>query len=257
MTRVALVQLDVSDTEEVEARIERAAAMVEGLTDVDLAVLPELWHVGAFDLESAKAHAQPIDGPLVTRMRAAARAAGIWLHMGSFAELAGGDRYNTSVVIDPEGDIAATYRKLHLFGWADGEPSVMTAGESLVVLPTPLGATGLATCYDLRFPELYRRLVDSGAEVFLMASGWPTPRIEHWSILARARAIEDEAWVVACNSAGTHVGTTMGGRSVVVDPRGTVVAEAGEGEEILYADVDPDLPRQWRSAFPVLTDRVL
>jgi predicted amidohydrolase len=257
MTRVALVQLDVSDTEEVAARIDRAAGLIEGLTGVDLAVLPELWHVGAFDLEAAKQYAEPLDGPLVTRMRDAARTAGIWLHMGSFAELAGGKRYNTSVVIDPSGDVAATYRKLHLFGWADGEPSVMTAGESLVVLPTPLGATGLATCYDLRFPELYRRLVDSGAEVFLMASGWPTPRIEHWSVLARARAIEDEAWVVACNSAGTHVGTTMGGRSVVVDPRGTVVAEAGEGEEILYAEVDPDLPRQWRSSFPVLTDRVL
>ena len=92
MTRVALVQLDVSDTEEVADRIERAASLVEGLTDVDLAVLPELWHVGAFDLERAKAHAEPIDGPLVTRMREAARTAGIWLHMGSFAELAGGHR---------------------------------------------------------------------------------------------------------------------------------------------------------------------
>jgi predicted amidohydrolase len=257
MTRAALIQLDVSDTETVPDRIERAAGLVESLTGVDLAVLPELWHVGAFDLEGATAYAEPLDGPLVTRMRDAARTAGTWLHMGSFAELDGEHRYNTSVVIDAAGDVVATYRKLHLFGWEDGEPSVMTAGGSLVVLPTPLGATGLATCYDLRFPELYRRLVDSGAEVFLMASGWPTPRIDHWSVLARARAIENQCWVVACNSAGTHAGTTMGGRSVVIDPRGTVVAEAGQGEEVLYADVDPDLPRAWRRSFPVLTDRVL
>jgi predicted amidohydrolase len=257
MTRVALIQLDVSDTEAVDARIERAAGLVESLVDVDLAVLPELWHVGAFDLEGAKEHAQPLDGPLVTRMRESARAAGVWLHMGSFAELAGADRFNTSVVIDADGDVVATYRKIHLFGWEDGEPSVMSAGDSLVVLPTPLGATGLATCYDLRFPELYRRLVDSGAETFLMASGWPSPRIDHWSVLARARAIEDQAWVVACNSAGTHAGTVMGGRSVVVDPRGTVIAEAGTGEEILYADIDPGLTRTWRGSFPVLTDRVL
>jgi predicted amidohydrolase len=257
MTRVALIQLDVNDSETIAERIERAGALVEGLVDVDLAVLPELWHVGAFDLESARAHAEPMDGPVVTRMRAAARTAGIWLHAGSFAELSGGNRYNTSVVIDPSGDVVATYRKQHLFGWEDGEPSVMTAGDTLVVLPTPLGATGLATCYDLRFPELYRRLVDSGTETFLMASGWPMPRIEHWSILARARAIENQAWVVACNTAGTHNGVLMGGRSVVVDPRGTVVAEAGDDEEILYAEVDPAAVREWRQAFPALTDRRL
>jgi predicted amidohydrolase len=257
MTRVALVQLDSSDSETPADRLERAAGIVEGLVDVDLAVLPELWHVGAFDLEGAKAEAQPIDGPVVTRMRAAAKAAGLTLHMGSFAEAAGGNRYNTSVVIDADGEILATYRKQHLFGWEDGEPSVMTAGDSLTVLPTGLGATGLATCYDLRFPELFRRLLDSGAETFLLASGWPVARIEHWSILTRARAIEDQAWVVACNSAGTHNGVQMGGRSIVVDPRGAVVAEAGTDEEILYADVDPAAVRAWRMAFPVLADRRL
>jgi predicted amidohydrolase len=257
MTRVALIQLDVNDTETPHERIERVGTIVEGLTGVDLAVLPELWHVGAFDLDAARENAEPMDGAVVTRMRAAAATAGIWLHAGSFAELAGGHRYNTSVVLDPSGDVVATYRKQHLFGWEDGEPSVMTAGDTLVVLPTPLGATGLATCYDLRFPELYRRLVDSGAETFLMASGWPMPRIDHWSILARARAIENQAWVVACNTAGTHAGVQMGGRSVVVDPRGAVVAEAGQDEEILYADVDPGAAAEWRRAFPVLADRRL
>ncbi len=255
MTRVALIQLDVNDAETVAERVERAGRIVEGLVDVDLAVLPELWHVGAFDLEAAREHAEPLDGLVVTRMRAAAAKAGIWLHTGSFAELAGGHRYNTSVVLDRSGDILATYRKQHLFGWEDGEPSVMTAGDTLVVLPTPLGATGLATCYDLRFPELYRRLVDSGTETFLMASGWPMPRIEHWSVLLRARAIENQAWVVACNTAGTHNGVLMGGRSAVIDPRGTVVAEAGDDEEILYAEVDPAAVREWRLAFPVLADR--
>jgi predicted amidohydrolase len=257
MTRVALIQLDVSSTETPAARVERAAAMVRGLEGVDLAVLPELWHVGAFDLELARAESQPLDGPVITAMREAARHAGIWLHAGSVAELAGAERFNTSVVIDPSGDVVATYRKLHLFGWEDGEPSVMTAGVSPVILPTPLGATGLATCYDLRFPELYRRLVDSGAETFLMASGWPEPRIGHWTVLAQARAIENQAWVVACNSAGTHAGVLMGGRSIVVDPRGTVVAEAGSAEEILYAEVDPEVARTWRRSFPVLADRIL
>ena len=257
MTRVALIQLDVSSTETSEDRVARTAALVRGLRDVELAVLPELWHVGAFDLDAARAQAQPLDGPVMTAMSAAARDAGVWLHAGSVAELDRGDRFNTSVVIDPSGDVVATYRKVHLFGWEDGEPSVMTAGTSPVILPTPLGATGLATCYDLRFPELFRRLVDSGAETFLMASGWPQTRIGHWTVLAQARAIENQAWVVACNSAGTHAGVVMGGRSIVVDPQGVVVAEAAHAEQILYADVDPEAARSWRHTFPVLPDRVL
>lgn len=257
MTRVALVQLDSSDLETPAARVARAAGLVEGMRDVELVVLPELWSVGAFDLAQAKEYAEPLDGPVVTRMRDAARQAGIWLHAGSFPELDRGHRYNTSVVIDPSGDVVATYRKQHLFGWDAGEPSVMTAGDSLVVLPTPLGATGLATCYDLRFPELFRRLVDSGTETFLLASGWPKARIEHWAILTRARAIENQAWVIACNSAGNHAGVAMGGRSVVVDPQGVVVVEAGDAEEILVADVDPTAVREWRMSFPALTDRRL
>ena len=257
MTKVALVQLDVSDAESVTDRIARTAGMVESIVDADLIVLPELWHVGAFDLKNAKAHAEPFDGPLVARMREAAIKANTTLHMGSFAELVGDKRHNTAVLIDPAGDILATYRKIHLFGWEEGEPSVMTAGESCVVLPTPLGATGLATCYDLRFPEMFRRLVDSGAETFLLDSGWPSPRINHWTVLAQARAIENQAWMIACNSAGTHAGVEMGGSSIVVDPRGNVVAQAGVSEEILIVDIDVDVARTWRRQFPVLADRVL
>ena len=257
MTKVALVQLDVSDTESVADRIARAAGIVESIVDADLIVLPELWHVGAFDLKNAKAYAEPFDGPLVARMREAAVKANTTLHMGSFAELVGETRHNTAVLIDQAGDVLATYRKIHLFGWEDGEPSVMTAGESCVVLPTPLGATGLATCYDLRFPEMFRRLVDSGAESFLLDSGWPSPRINHWTVLAQARAIENQAWMIACNSAGTHAGVEMGGSSIVVDPRGNVIAQAGIDEEVLVVDIDIDIARTWRRQFPVLADRVL
>jgi predicted amidohydrolase len=133
----------------------------------------------------------------------------------------------------------------------------MSAGTGLSVAQTPLGPTGLVTCYDLRFPELFRALVTKGAATFLLTSGWPAERIEHWSLLARARAIEDQAWVIACNTAGTHNGVRMGGHSVVVDPMGTVVAEAGEDEQVLYADIDPDLATTWRESFPVLADRRL
>ncbi|HYJ75438.1 MAG TPA: nitrilase-related carbon-nitrogen hydrolase, partial [Kineosporiaceae bacterium] len=116
---------------------------------------------------------------------------------------------------------------------------------------------GLATCYDLRFPELYRRLVDAGARLVLVPAAWPVARVEAWTLLGRARAIEDQIVVVQCNTGGTHAGVRMGGRSQVVDATGAVLAEAGDGEEVLVVDVDPDAVGAWREAFPVLADRRL
>mgnify|MGYP003847780571 CR=1 FL=1 len=131
----------------------------------------------------------------------------------------------------------------------------MSGGDELFVVETPLGATGLATCYDLRFPELFRALTDGGASAFLLTSGWPTPRIEHWDILTRARAIENQAYVLACNESGTHGGVPIAGGSMVIDPQGEVLAEAGPGEEILSVGIDPARVAAWRGAFPALEDR--
>ncbi len=257
--RVALIQLDVSGTESVADRVVRGLGLVrQASKDADLVVLPELWHVGAFDLAGAREHAEPIDGPLVTALREVAAATGTWVHGGSFAERAAeGVRHNTAILIGPDGSLAGVYRKIHLFGFEEGERTVMTAGDDLVVVPSPLGPTGLATCYDLRFPEQFRGLTAAGASAFLLCSGWPDQRIDHWSVLARARAIEDQAWVVACNEVGTHAGVTLGGRSMVIDPMGRVVAEGGTKEEIVHATIDPAMPSAWRVDFPVLPDRRL
>ena len=253
---VALIQLDCNSTEPVPDRIARAHALVaEAAKRAQVVVLPELWHVGAFDMEAARANAEPIDGPLVTGLAAAAKEHGVWLHGGSFTEVTpDGEHFNTSVLFTPDGQVAASYRKIHLFGFTGGETTVFTGGEELVVVDTPLGPTGIATCYDLRFPELFRALIAGDATVFLMCSGWPTPRIAHWDLLAQARAIENEAWVIACNQVGRQGPVTLGGHSIVVDPKGNVVAQAGGAETILYADIDPELPQQWRQEFPVLQD---
>ena len=252
---VALIQLDCSSTEPVESRIARAHRMIgEAAAKAELVVLPELWHCGAFDIDAARTNAEPIDGPLVTALAAAAKEHGIWLHGGSFAEIDGGDHYNTSVLFTPDGRLAANYRKIHLFGFEGGETVLMSGGEELVVVDTPLGPTGLATCYDLRFPELFRALTAGDATAVVMCSGWPTPRIEHWDVLTRARAIEDQMWIIACNEVGEQPGITLGGHSVVVDPKGNVVAQAGEEETILYAQIDPELSGQWRAQFPALKD---
>ncbi len=256
---VALIQLEVSDGEPVPERIERAIGLTAAeARTADLVVLPELWHTGAFALDAVSRHAQPLDGDLVTRLRGVAAEAGVWIHGGSFAERTQDGRvFNTSVVLDPSGDVAAVYRKIHLFGFDEGEAAVLSAGTQVVTVPTPLGVTGLATCYDLRFPELFRALTDRDATAVVIPSGWPQRRIAHWTLLARARAVENQTFVLACNTAGTHAGVEMGGRSLIIDPQGTVLAEAGMQEQVLRAEIDPDQVDQWRAAFPVLADRVL
>lgn len=254
--RLGLIQLDCSSSEPVASRVTRGLELVDRTArDVDLVMLPELWHVGAFDVDAAREHAQPIDGPLVSALGGLAAQHSTWLHGGSFCELADdGNHYNTSVLFGPDGSLMASYRKVHLFGFDGGETVLMSGGDELFVVETPLGPTGLATCYDLRFPELFRALTEGGATAFLLTSGWPTPRIEHWDILTRARAIENQAWFVACNEVGAQPGIQLGGHSVVVDPKGAVVAQAGTQEEVLFVDIDPEASTRWRAEFPVLDD---
>ena len=116
-------------------------------------------------------------------------------------------------------------------------------------------AAGLSTCYDLRFPELYRAQVERGAQLFLVPAAWPAPRVSHWSLLGRARAVENQSFLVAVNTAGTHAGHAMGGRSQIVSPRGAVLAEAGTGEEVLSVELDLSEVTTYRAEFPVLADR--
>ncbi len=254
--RVALVQLDCSTSESVPDRIVRTLGLVDEVAPgADLLLLPELWPSGAFDIDRAREYAESIDGPVVTALGALAAKHGIWLHGGSVCELGDdGQHYNTSLLFAPDGRLVASYRKIHLFGFAGGETTLMTGGEELVVVDTPLGPTGLATCYDLRFPEMFRALTEGGATAVLLTSGWPTPRVEHWDILTRARAIENQLLFLACNEVGSQPGVDLGGHSVAVDAKGVVLAQAGNGEEVLVVEVDPAVTTQWRETFPVLSD---
>jgi predicted amidohydrolase len=252
--RVHVIQLAYGDDESPEQRTARVADLVRAQRGADLVVLPELWPQGGFCYDRWEEQAQGLDGPVVEAMRDAARELGATLHMGSLVERdEAGRLFNTSVLLGADGDLLTTYRKVHLFGFGEGEPKLMTPGDGPVVLDT----LGLATCYDLRFPEMFRALLDRGAEVVLMPAAWPAQRVQHWRLLARARAVENQSYVVACNTAGTHAGVPMGGHSMVVDPWGERVAEAGEAEEVLVVDLDPTLVRRTRESFPVLADRRL
>lgn len=256
--RASLIQIAVNEGESVVSRRSRAADLVREQSGSDLVVLPELWTVGAFAYEQFETEAEPLDGPTYGAMAAAARDAGVWLHAGSFVERAGdGSLYNTALVLSPTGELAATYRKIHRFGFDQGEAVLMSAGESLTTVALPEQTLGLATCYDLRFPELFRGLVDAGATTLVVSAGWPARRRGHWTLLNRARAVEDQSYVLACGTAGTNGGVEQAGHSLVVDPWGEVLAEAGPGEEVLTVDLDPKKVAETRDQFPALKDRRL
>ncbi|MEU2910351.1 carbon-nitrogen family hydrolase [Streptomyces massasporeus] len=256
--RASVIQIAVNEDESVEARRRRVAASVREQAGADLVVLPELWTTGAFAYEEFGREAEPLEGPTYEAMAKAASDAGVWLHAGSIPERdPDGPLYNTSLVFSPSGDLAAAYRKIHRFGFDKGEAVLMGAGAELVTVRLPETTLGLSTCYDLRFPELYRGLVDAGAETLVVSAGWPERRRSHWTLLAQARAVENQAFVVACGTAGTHAGVPQAGHSIVVDPWGEVLARAGAGEEVLAVEFDPGKAAATREQFPALKDRML
>ncbi len=266
--KIALIQLAYGDSETPADRLQRVCGLVREQRGHDLIVLPELWSAGAFDYRRWPEREQQVDGEITAALGAVARGIGAVVHTGSIVERPpdepgpeGRGLWNTSVIVGPDGGVCATYRKIHRFGFGSGEPKLMEAGSDVVVvdLPAPVDSlkVGISTCYDLRFPELYRRQIDLGAEMLLLASAWPAARVDAWRTLLKARAIENQCFVVACNTAGTHANTEMGGRSAVIDPWGNVLAEAGINDEALSAEIDPTQVEQWRDRFPILTDRRL
>jgi predicted amidohydrolase len=257
--RATLLQIDVDPAEQPARRRARVAAMVRAQAGADLVVLPELWPVGAFAADLFPVEAEPVEGgPTAEAMGAAASDAGVWLHAGSIVERdPEGPLYNTSLVFAPDGEIHAVYRKIHRFGFDRGEAALMSPGDALVTVRHPEAVVGLATCYDLRFPEMFRLLVDAGAELLVLPAGWPARRLAHWRVLVQARAIECQAYVIACGTSGTHAGVEQAGHSMVVDPWGTVLCEAGPDEQVLAVDLEPSLVASTRAEFPVLRDRRL
>jgi predicted amidohydrolase len=254
--KLSLVQFEPD--ERTAANVETAATFVaEAASDgADLVVLPEIWNVGYFAFDAYEAEAEPVDGPTATRMSALAADHGVHLHAGSIVERdEDGSLYNTSLLFDADGNRLDVYRKMHLFGYESEESKLLTPGERVVTVETELGTVGMTTCYDLRFPELYRALRDAGADLFLVTSAWPQARLDHWRLLTRTRAVEDQVFLAAANLTGTNGGVELGGNSVVVDPWGTPRANAGQDEGVTTVDVDLDAVERIRGEFPALADR--
>jgi predicted amidohydrolase len=253
--QLALVQFEPE--EEKDANIDKATTYVEEAArkGADLVLLPEIWNVGYFAFDEYADGAEPLDGPTAAQMADLAAEHDTYLHAGSIVERDGDDLYNTSLLFGPDGTVIDTYRKMHLFGYESEESQLLTPGERIVTADTGFGTVGMTTCYDLRFPELYRALRDAGADLFLITSAWPQARLDHWRLLNRTRAVENQVFLAAANLVGQNGGVELGGNSTVVDPWGVPRANAGHDEGVTIADVDLGAVERVRSEFPSLADR--
>lgn len=203
--------------------------------------------------------------PSLAAVREAARLNGIWVHLGSLALRGEGDKFvNRAFVIDPAGAIVARYDKMHLFdvdlptGESWRESATYQAGSGAVVVGgTPVGSLGLTICYDLRFPAIFERLSEAGAQVIAVPAAFTVPTgTAHWHVLLRARAIEAGLFVVAAAQSGEHDdGRTTFGHSLVIDPWGEVIVDGGEGEKLLFAEIDLARIAEVRSRIPVMSHR--
>ncbi|GAA0797761.1 carbon-nitrogen hydrolase family protein [Spirilliplanes yamanashiensis] len=263
--RVAVCQLN--------SRADRAEnlAVARGLLDraaaagADLAVLPE--YVDFLGPAAQAPKPEGIDGEFAAFFAAAARELGMWVHAGSFHETGPDDEhtYNTTLLFDRTGALTATYRKIHLYDVeipgrvSYQESRTVAAGSDVVIAAVDGVETGLSICYDLRFPELYRQLAVRGARVLVVPAAFMahTGR-DHWEVLLRARAIENQCYVVAAGQIGDHdPGRTCFGRSMVIDPWGTVVAQLPDEVGVAVADLDLDRLARIRRDVPSLANRRL
>ncbi len=238
---------------------------VAGRRGSELAVLPEIWTGIGFSSDTAYLDiAEPIPGPTTDLVAEKAKEYGMYV-VGSMYEQDGNVFYNSSPLIAPDGTILGKYWKTHLFdapNRPDIPPGIMEskkveAGTELPVFPTDAAKIGVSVCSDLRFPEVYRELALKGAEVIVCASAFLSPRFDHWEFFLRARATENQCWVVASGQYGIEPvsGTAFVGRSMIVDPWGTIVATAPDDEGVVTAEIDLAFADEVKRRYPLMDQR--
>ncbi len=259
--RVSLAQFDVQKGNP-RANWTRVQQLVAEANNqgAHIVVLPELWDIG-YALDKAKDLSSSLSGGLFSQVMALAKQHNIFI-LGSMIEKRGLGVCNTAAIVSPNRGVVGAYRKLHVFPLMD-EDKWITPGEAALTFDLPWGKSAVAICYDLRFPELFRRYAVEGAIITFMPAQWPHPRLEHFRTLVRARAIENQMYVVAVNRVGgddydhntESYATQFAGHSMVIDPWGETVIELGEGEGVYTIDVDLTAVEQIRHQMPVLTNR--
>ncbi len=249
--KVALIQLDTV-WQNKEKNFEKILSLLnqKDMKNVDLVCLPEMFATG-FTMQS-RPYGEKVNGPTFAFLKRLARDFSLFVQ-GTCIKSVSSKRYNCSVVINPSGEIMAEYYKIHPFSFLD-EHNHYDKGKKPALFTLNNFKTALFICYDLRFPELFRYAAGKGAELFIIPANWPESRAAHWRALLIARAIECQAYVLGINRTGTGDGIQYPGMSLAIDPAGNIIAEADETEQVLYAQLDDDLPRQTRKKFPFLKD---
>ncbi|MFN8371767.1 MAG: carbon-nitrogen family hydrolase [Anaerolineae bacterium] len=217
-----------------------------------LVVLPELWSSG-YALDNAKDLASALNSGTFNQIAALATQHKISI-VGSILEKRGVDVANSAPFFASNGRMMGVYRKIHLFRLMD-EDKWLAPGSAPLSIDLPWGNTGIAICYDLRFPELFRHYAVDGAKMVIIPAEWPIQRVEHWRSLLVARAIENQCYMVACNAAGETGETVFGGHSMIVDPWGKIIVEGGEAPLLLTAQIEMDTVEEVRKKIPVFEDR--
>jgi predicted amidohydrolase len=252
--RIALAQFDVKSGE-TNSNLATASEYIAlaARRGAKLVVLPELWSSG-YDLERCQMHAQAFHEKVLPALTQLSRRHHLYI-VGSVLKVnSRREVFNSAVLLGPAAGSIRVYRKIHLFG-PMLENQFLTPGRTTPIFHLPFGALALAICYDLRFPELFRKYALKGARLVILCAQWPAPRLEHWRTLVRARAIENQFFVVACNRVGWSQGTRFGGHSMIVDPWGNVLQEGAGRAALLTADIDFQAVNESRSRIPSLNDR--
>ncbi|MBI4704444.1 MAG: carbon-nitrogen hydrolase family protein [Deltaproteobacteria bacterium] len=260
---IALIQMRVE--EDRDANLARAAALLEQAAQrgAALAVLPEMFTC-PYELGRFPAYAEPLaDGPCGRLLSASAARLRLHVAGGSFPERRDGKIFNTATLWGPAGELLLVHRKVHLFdvnipgGIAFQESACLSAGDEIAATHTELGVLGLAICYDLRFPEVFRALAIGGAEIVILPGAFNTTTgPAHWEPLLRARAIENTCYVAACSPAPTATGSyPCWGHSLLADPYGEIIVDAGREEQVVTAAIDAERLAQVRRALHVLAQR--
>jgi predicted amidohydrolase len=281
MSELVVGAVQMTSAEEVEANLERARDLVREAASAGalLVGLPENFAYLGNDRDHRLAIAETVPepgtpgasardgvGPILGAMQELARATGTWLLLGGFPEKGSGERIrNTAVLLDPVGAVVSVYRKVHLFdvdvpgGKRFRESEAIEPGDGPVVAETPWGGLGLTICYDVRFPELYRALAARGARMVAVPSAFTLETgKDHWHLLLRARAVENQVFLMAPAQFGAHgPNRTSYGHALVVDPWGTILAECGDHDGVALARLDFDYQDKVRAALPVLSHRRL
>jgi deaminated glutathione amidase len=261
------IQITAVDGEK-DAAIEKMLGLIDlaGSRGSELCVLPELWTgLGFSGPDIYREIAEPIPGPVTELLSEKARKYGMYISGSMYEDAGDGVYYNALPLISPDGNILGNYRKTHLFdapNRTDIPPGIMEskkvrAGEALEVYGTNVARMGLSVCSDLRFPEVYREMTLKGAEVLICASAFLAPRYDHWEFFLRARAAENQCFVVASGQYGKEPKSGLGfvGRSMIVDPWGVIIATASDDEGVVTAHLDLDLVQTVRGRYPLLEQR--